>query len=256
MEIDKTAIVSSEAKLGKNVKIGPFSTIDKNVTIGDGTKIGPNCHITGWTEIGKNCDILHGVVVGNPPQDVKFKGKRSFCVIGDGNMIREYVTIHRGSDYESKTVIGSSNFLMAYSHVGHNCNLGNGVILANAANLSGYVEVEDFAFISGLVPVHQFVRIGCYCMIGGGYRVPKDIVPYSLAGGYPIRICGLNTVGLKRHKFKAEIRNILKEAYKIIFFSNLNTHQAIARAKTDLPQREEVKHLIEFIENSTRGIVK
>lgn len=256
MEIDKTAIVNSKAKLGKNVKIGPFTTIGENVTIGDGTEIGPNCHITGWTEIGKNCDIFHGVVIGTPPQDVKFKGKRSFCIIGDGNIIREYVTIHRGSDPDSKTVIGSNNFLMAYSHIGHNCKIGNGVILANASNLSGYVEVEDYAFISGLVPVHQFVKIGCYCIIGGGFRVPKDIVPYSLAGGYPIRIYGLNTVGLKRHKFKSETRRILKEAYKIIFFSNLNTRQAIVRVQTDLPQIEEVKHLIRFIENSTRGIVK
>lgn len=253
--IDRKAIVSSKAELGEGVSVGPFTIIGDHVKIGDNTVIGPNCWID-WAEIGESNQIFQGVVIGNPPQDIKYEGRESVCRIGDGNIIREYVTIHRASGSEGETRIGNRNYLMAYSHVAHNCWIGNLVILANAANLAGYVKIEDGAVVSGLVPVHQFVRIGCYSIVGGGYRVPKDIVPYALAGGYPIKVYGLNIVGLRRHNFSPEVRQILKVAYRYLFRSSLNTTQALSKIKNELPPLQEVKHLVEFIETSQRGIVK
>lgn len=253
--IDRTAIVSPKAELGKGVTIGPFTVIGENAKIGDNTMVGPYCWID-WTEIGKGNEIFQGVIIGNPPQDLKYDGRESLCTIGDGNIIREYVTIHRASGPEGNTRIGNRNYLMAYSHVAHNCCIGDMVILANAANLAGYVKVEDGAVVSGLVPVHQFVRIGCYSIVGGGFRVPKDIVPYALAGGYPIRVYGLNTVGLQRHNFPSEVRQTLKVAYRYLFRSNLNTSQALAKIRKELTTLQEINHLVEFIETSQRGIIK
>lgn len=253
--IDRTAIVSPKAELGEAVTVGPFTIIQDHVRIGDHTVIGPHCWID-WAEIGKDNQIFQGVIIGNPPQDLKYAGRNSLCTIGDQNVFREYVTVHRASGSEGDTRIGSGNYLMAYSHVAHNCCLGDKVILANAANLAGYVTVEDGAVVSGLVPVHQFVRIGCYSIVGGGFRVPKDIVPYALAGGYPIRIQGLNIVGLRRHNFPPVVRQRLKMAYRYLFRSNLNTSQAIARIKDEFQSEKEIDRLVEFIETSRRGIIK
>lgn len=253
--IDGTARVSPKAKFGKGVTVGPFTIIGDHVRIGENTKIGPYCWID-WAEIGRDNQISQGVIIGNPPQDLKYQGRKSLCRIGDGNIIREYVTIHRASGSDGDTRIGSRNYLMAYSHVAHNCLIDDLVILANAANLAGYVQVEDGAVVSGLVPVHQFVKIGCYSIIGGGFRVPKDVVPYGLAGGYPIRIQGLNTVGLRRNKFPRETRQVLKLAYRYLFRSNLNTNQALRKIQNELPSLHEINHLVEFIETSERGIIK
>jgi len=253
--IHATAIISPKAELGEKVSVGPYSVIGDRVRIGDNTVIGSHCWVD-WAEIGRNNQISHGVVIGTPPQDVKYKGRETVCRIGDDNVIREYVTIHLASGSQGDTTVGNGNYLMAYSHVAHNCHIGDLVILANAANLAGYVLVEDGAVVSGLVPVHQFVRIGCYSIIGGGYRVPKDIVPYALAGGYPIKIYGLNIVGLRRNNFPPEVRHTLKDAYHYLFRSNLNTSQALARIKGELPPLQEVNHLVEFVETSERGIVR
>ncbi len=254
MGIHKTAIVDEDAILGKDIKIGPYSIIEK-VKIDAQTEIGPFCHIKERTEIGKNCEIFEGVSIGNPPQDISYKGKKTKVVIGDNNIIREFVTIHRSTEGD-KTLIGNNNYLMAYVHIAHDCKIGNNVIIANATQLSGFVEIEDFAFVSGLCPIHQFVRIGGYCMIAGGYRVPKDVVPYSLVSGDPLRVCGVNKIGIKRQGFPGEVIGILEKAFKFLFFSDLNTSQAITKVKETLPQIKEIKHLTEFIENSKRGIVK
>jgi len=253
--IDSTARVSPKAKLGQGVTVGAFTIIESHVKIGENTCIGPHCWID-WADIGRENRIYQGVVIGTPPQDLKYDGRESLCRIGDGNTIREYVTVHRASGTEGETQIGNSSYLMAYSHIAHNCLIGDGVILANAANLAGYVQVEDGAVVSGLVPVHQFVKIGCYSIIGGGFRVPKDVVPYALAGGYLIRIQGLNTVGLRRHNFTLETRRMLKLAYRYLFRSNLNTGQALAKIENELPFLQEIDHLVKFIQTSRRGIIK
>jgi UDP-N-acetylglucosamine acyltransferase len=255
-DIHETAIIHQKAVIGKNVKIGPFTVIDENVEIGDGTVIGPSAHVTGWTKIGERCKIFHGASLGNCPQHVDFKGEKSFLNIGKQNIIREFVTIHRATSENQSTVIGDNNFIMAYVHIAHNCKIGNHTIITNGSQLAGFVEVEDFAFISGLCPVHQFVRIGAHSMIGGGYRVPKDVPPYALVAGNPLRVYGLNIVGLRRHGFDDETIKVLKQAFKIIFFSSFNTTQAIREVRRSTLLTDEVKHIIEFIEKSKRGIIK
>jgi UDP-N-acetylglucosamine acyltransferase len=253
--IDPTARVSKKAELGEGVTVGPFTVIGDRAKVGDRTSIGSSCSID-WADIGEDNQIFQGVIIGNPPQDVKYDGRDSWCRIGDKNIIREYVTVHRGSGPEGDTHIGSNNYLMAYAHVAHNCRVGNRVIIANAANLAGYVMVEDGAVISGLVAVHQFVRIGAYSIVGGGLRVSKDVVPYALAAGYPVRICGLNVVGLRRNKFTPDARQKLKTTFRYLFRSNLNTNQALDRIKKELPSTPEIDHLVEFVETSERGITK
>lgn len=252
--IHSTAIVDKGAIIGKEVKIGPYSIIEEGVEILEGTEIGQGCQIKSGVKIGKSCKIYEYASVGNPPQDTKYKGEEIRVQIGNHNIIREFVTIHGGTG--STTIIGDNNFLMAYVHIAHNCELGNNIIIANATQISGFVTVEDYAFISGLCPIHQFVRIGCYSMIAGGYRVPKDVIPYALAASDPLQIYGLNIIGLRRHKFKPETIKILKQAFTILLFSGFNTSQAISRIKDTLPSIQEITHLVDFIQNSKRGIVK
>jgi len=256
LNIHKAAIIHKNAVIGDNVKIGPFAVIDEHVEIGTGTEIGPSVHITGWTRIGEGCKIHHGASLGNYPQHVDFRGEKSFLNIGKQNIIREFVTIHRATGEGQSTTIGDDNFIMAYVHIAHNCKIGNHTIIANGSQLAGFVEVEDFAFISGLCPIHQFVRIGAYSMIGGGYRVSKDVPPYALVADNPLRVCGLNIVGLRRHGFDNEAIEVLKQAFKIIFFSSFNTTQAIKEVRQNLPMTAEINHLIEFIERSKRGVIK
>ncbi len=252
MEIHKTAIIGGDTSLGKDVKVDAYSIIEEGVEIGDGCEIGNYVCIKRGTKMGKNNKVYQGTVIGNPPQDLSFKGGETFVRIGSNNTIREYVTIHRATG--EGTIIGNDNFLMAYCHIAHNVKIGNGVIIANAAQLAGFVLVFDCAFISGLCPVHQFVRIGEYSIIGGGYRIPKDVLPYSLTAGDPLRARGVNVVGLKRHNFGKKSIDILNRAFRFLLSRELNTHQAIEMIRKKLPQREEIKHLIEFIESSERGV--
>lgn len=254
--IHPTSIVDQGAELGDNVRVGAYSIIEDGVVIGDGTEISSSCLIRRGTTTGRDCRIFHGAVLGELPQDVRHKGDESFCTIGDGNILREYVTIHRATDEGGTTAVGNGNYLMAHAHVAHNCRIGDEVIIANATLLAGYVQVEDYAMVSGLCPVHQFVRIGSHSMIGGGYRVTKDVPPYCLAAGDPLRVHGLNIVGLKRRNFAEETLRILKEAYRILFRSRLNTSQALQKIKNGLPPIKEIHHLTEFIEGSKRGIIK
>lgn len=255
-DIHPSTVIHPKAVLGEGVKIGPYSIIGENVIIGNNTEIGSSCLIEGWTTIGQNCEIFHGAVLGTPPQDTKYEGEESYCRIGDRNIFREYTTVHRASGEEEETRIGNDNLIMATAHIAHNCTIGSGVVIANGTTLAGHVEVEDKAFVSGLCPVHQFVRIGTLSIVGGGYRVPQDLVPYMMAAGYPLQTVGLNLVGLKRNGVVDGTLQVLKEAYRILFRSDLNTSQALSRIEWDLPIIPEIQHLLQFIRSSKRGITK
>ncbi|OGC79546.1 MAG: acyl-[acyl-carrier-protein]--UDP-N-acetylglucosamine O-acyltransferase, partial [candidate division Zixibacteria bacterium RBG_16_40_9] len=208
------------------------------------------------TRIGKNCQIYQGAVLGGEPQDLKFEGEKTYLKIGDNTIIREYATLSRGTKHRGETAVGNGCFLMAYAHVAHDCIIGNNVILANSVNLAGHVEIQDFAIIGGIVPVHQFVRIGAHSIIGGGFRVPMDVCPYMLAAGYPLKIYGVNKIGLQRRGFSPHTIEILETVYKILFRSKFNTRQALEKIKSDVEMIPEVQNILGFIEKSERGIVK
>ncbi|MCK4596180.1 acyl-ACP--UDP-N-acetylglucosamine O-acyltransferase [candidate division WOR-3 bacterium] len=254
MQIHKTAVVDKNASLGKNIKVGAYSFIEADVEIGDGCEIGNYVCIKNGTKIGENNKIYEGVVIGNPPQDIKFKGGKSHINIGSNNIIREYVTIHRATEKDKKTVVGDENYIMAYCHLAHDVRIGNGVIIVNATQIAGFVEVFDCAFISGLCPIHQFVRIGEYSMIGGGYRVPKDVLPYSLSVGNPLLAVGVNIIGLQRHNFSKQTIGIIKRVFNLLLSKEFNTRQAIDRIRDEFPMTKEVKRIVEFIESSERGV--
>ncbi len=252
--IHSAAFVDPAARIGRGVSIGPNTIVGPYVAIGDDTVIGANCLLDGWTTIGSQCRIGHCVVIGVEPQDLKFGGERSYVKIGDRNTIREFATIHRATGEDSETVVGSGNYIMAYVHIAHNCTVGDSTVLSNAVNMAGHVTIESHAAVSGLSVIHQFVRIGEHSYTGGGSRVPMDIIPYIKVAGNPPVVNGLNSVGLQRHGFSPEAIKVLKEAYKLLFRSNLNVTQAVEQIKSDLPQTPEIRHLVDFIEKSVRGI--
>jgi len=254
--IHKTAIVSSEAKIHESVNIGPYAIVEGNVIIDEGCNIGPHVQIASGARIGKNVTIAQGAVISTEPQDLKFEGEETLVNIGDKTVIREYATVNRGTSESGSTDVGHHCFLMAYSHVAHDCKLGNHIIMANSVNLGGHVKIDDYAIIGGIVPVHQFVKIGCHAMVGGGFRVPQDLCPYALAGGYPLRVTGLNLIGLRRRNFPRETIRVLQDTYKILFHSNLNTSQAVARIESDIEIIPEAQKILDFIAASERGLVK
>jgi len=255
-KIHPTAIVASDAKLSDGVEVGPYCIIGDNVKIGRNTTLASHI-VVEESEIGQNCNVYPFTSIGLPPQDVRYKGEKTKVKIGDGNIIREYITIHRASvSGEGVTRIGNNNFLMAYVHIAHDCNIGNNIIMANATTLAGHVVVEDFAFIGGLVAVHQFARIGAHSMIGGFSAIPQDIPPYTTAAGERAKLYGLNTVGLKRRNFSDSTISDLKKAYKILFRSKLTLKEAIDKVKHDFGHSEEVRNFIEFIEKNKRGICR
>ena len=254
MGIDKTAIVNKKAEIDPTAHIGPGVTVREKVHIGANVKILANAYICVGTEIGEGTVIHMGAVIGNEPQDYEYKGEETFTKIGKNNIIREYVTIHRGTKEGSSTVIGDNNFLMVQAHLGHNCVIGNNVIIANGALLAGYVQVDDGAFISGNVVFHQFCRVGMYAMIGGFTGVNKDVPPYMLVRG-PSVIRGINLVGLRRAGVKRDVIREIKEAYKLLFVSDMSGEEATAKIKETLGSKE-VLGLVKFIEDSKRGICK
>lgn len=253
-EVHGAAIVHDGAELGENVTVGPYSVISSGAKIGDGTTIGSNVLIDGDTTIGAGNTIFHGAVLGTPPQDLKYRGARTFVKIGDNNMVREYATVNAATNEGDATVIGSGCLLMAYSHVAHDCIIGDNVILANAVNLAGHVTIHDHAILGGMVPVHQFVRIGVHSFVGGGCRVAKDVLPYVKIAGTPVKVSGLNTVGLKRRGFEDAQLERIKAAYRLIYRSGLNVTQAIERIEIEVEPSEEIKTLLDFIRGSQRGI--
>ena len=256
MNIHETAIISKDAKLGEGVCVGPYTVISANTRIGAATSIGPHCVIGEFTSIGKNCRLFPGAVVGSITQDKKFTQKKSFLEIGDNNIIREYATINRGTEENSKTTIGNDCLLMAYSHVAHDCIIGDNVVIANCGTLAGHVTLEDGVIIGGLAAVHQFVRIGTMAIIGGCSKVVQDIVPYAMADGHPTKIYKVNAVGLERAGFTDESRDNLKRAFKIIFSMKLNMKNALLKIEEQLPQTKEITALLNFIKNSERGIAR
>jgi UDP-N-acetylglucosamine acyltransferase len=254
--IHATAIVSSKAQLADDVVVGPYSIIEDDVTIDSGTKIASSVLIASGARIGKNVAISHGAVLSTGPQDLKFGGEPTEVFIGDGTVIREYVTVNRGSHATKKTIVGKDCMLMTYSHVAHDCVLGNNIIMANSVNLAGHIEVDDFAILGGVLPIHQFVKIGAHVMIGGGFRVQQDCCPYALVAGYPLKVVGLNVVGLRRRGFSRETLKSLEMAFKFLFFSDLNTTQAVDRIRSEMELIPEVQVILDFIARSNRGIVK
>ncbi len=255
IRIHETAIVDSSAKLGPGVEVGPFAIIGPNVKIGANTRIGPRVLIEQNTSVGIDCSIANGAVLGTDPQDLKYDGEETFLQVGDRTVIREFATLNRGTSASGRTLVGSDCLLMAYVHIAHDCELGNHVIISNATNMAGHVTIEDWAIVSGLVAIHQFVRIGAHAFIGGGSRIPQDVPPYCRAVGNPSpKLFGLNTVGLERRGLSDEVRRRLKQAYRILFQSGLNISQAIDRAEEEMDLVPEVRHFLDFIRNSERGI--
>mgnify|MGYP001343530270 CR=1 FL=1 len=257
MKIHPTAIISSEAKLAEGVEVGPYAVINGDVTIGRNTIIGPHTVIDEHTDIGEDCRIFQFCSIGAPPQDLKYKGEPTRVIIGHHNTIREFVTIHRSTAADiGTTIIGDHNLIMAYCHVAHNCKLGNHIIMSNVATLAGHIHVEDYAIISGLSGVHQFTRIGAHSFIGGASGVTKDVPPYTLANGNHAKLFGLNIVGLQRRNFPEKTIKAIKEAYRIIFRSDLLLEAALEKAQKDVENLPEVLHFIDFIKSSQRGVCR
>ena len=254
--IHPTAIVDPTAEIDESVEIGPYTIVQKNVIIGQGTRIGPHVVIGEGTQIGQRCQIYQFASVGEAPQALAYRGEKTFLILGDQNIVREFVTLNRGTaGGGGKTVIGNQNLFMAYSHVAHDCHLGNQVILANGATLAGHITIEDHAIIGGLSAVHQFCRIGTHAFISGMTGITLDVPPYMLASGSRARLFGLNTVGLKRFHFSEASMKALKKAYRIIFRSGLTLEKAVKQVKEDgISQLPEVQHLLQFIQQSKRGI--
>ncbi len=254
--IHKSAIVEGNVKISEDVIIGPGAVVRGDITIGDGTVIEPNAVIEGNVDIGKNNRIGIGTCIGTSPQAFKYE-EDTKVIIGDGNVIREYVTINRSTKKSCATLIGNKIMLMAYVHVAHDCRIADEAILANCVTLGGHIEVQEKAVIGGVTPVHQFVRIGKMAIVGGGSRIPKDVVPYCLVAGSPAHVYGLNKVGLKRRNYPAQLKKKLKEAYSIIFRSGLNTSHAVEEMekRKDL-DIVEVREMTDFIKTSKRGITK
>jgi len=252
-KIHFTAIIDKQAEIAEDVTIGPYCVIGPKVFIEQETVLGSHVVIHSYTKIGKRCNIYSFASIGAPSQDLKYKGKETWVEIGHDNVIREYVTINRGT--EGVTFIGNQNYFMAYAHIAHDCKIGNHVIMANVATLGGHVEIEDYAIIGGIVAIHQFVRIGAYAIIGGGSSTVKDIPPYVTASGIRAKLYGLNIVGLKRQGFSKEVINALKKAYKILVCKPITLKEAIKQVKEDsIFSFPEVVHFVEFIEHSQRGI--
>jgi len=250
--IHPTAVIAPGACLGDNVTIGPYSVIDGDVRIGDGCVIGPHAYLTGHSTIGKNCQIHAGAIIGDAPQDLHYNDERSYVDIGDNCIIREYVTIHRGTEEDSHTVIGNNVLLMAFVHLAHNCILADDVVIANGSMLAGRIEVGPHAFISGNVLIHQYVRIGRLAMIGGGNTIPQDVPPFCLLQDEEIQ--SPNIVGLRRSSISDEARHAIRNAIKIFFFNGLNRLNAIAEIKAQVPDLPEIREFVDFVSTTKRGI--
>lgn len=255
-KIHPTAIVDSKADLDNDVEVGPFTIIEGDVKIAAGSRIHSHVLVAGGARIGCNCAIHHGAVISTQPQDLKFRGEKTTLEIGDNTVIREYADLNRGTADRGKTLIGEGSFIMAYTHVAHDCFIGNYVILANGVQLAGHVTIEDYVILGGLVPVHQFCTIGQHAFIGGGYRVPQDVPPYILAAGEPLGYKGLNITGLKRRGFDKETIRALHTCYRLLYKSNMNRSQALKAIRSEVPSIPEIETVLKFVEKSERGIIR
>ncbi len=256
--IHPTSTVHSKAQLEAGVFVGPHCFIGEKVTIHKNTRLTSNIYIDGCVEIGEDCQFSPFSVIGTEPQDVGYRQEETWVKIGDRNIFREFITVHRGTEKGGgETLVGQDNYFMAYSHIGHDCRIGNWTIFINAATLGGHVSVDDFATISAFSAVHQFCRIGKHAYIGGFTVVTQDVLPFCrVAGMRPIRFYGLNAIGLRRRGFNRERISALKEIFKIIFYSGLNTTQAVEKIRAVMPPHEDREEIIKFIQTSKRGIIK
>jgi UDP-N-acetylglucosamine acyltransferase len=256
-DIHSSAIIHREAILEEGVRVGPYSVIGAGVHIGSGSDIGANVVIEGPTRLGRNCKVFPFASLGQIPQDLKFHGERTELVIGDGNVFREFVTFHKGtSGGGGRTEVGNDNFFMAYTHVAHDCRIGNNVIMANAATLAGHVTVDDHALVGAFSGIHQFCRVGRYGFIGGYSVITKDVLPFSKTVGNRARCYGVNTVGLRRKGFNDETIQRIRHAFRLLLQSKLNTKQALEAIGHEIPAGEHVSYLVDFIHQSARGIIK
>ncbi len=255
MNIHKTAIVSPKAELAKGVVVGPYSIIKEGVKIAENVNVGSFCMIEGNTTIGKNCQFFTGAVIGSIPQDKKFKvGSDVALHIGENNVFREYVTVNPGTNDGGETVVGNDNLFMAYTHIAHDCVVGNSCVMANNGTLAGHVTLEDMSVVGGLTAIHQFVRLGRLSIVGGCSKVVQDIPPFSTCDGHPARIYGLNSIGLRRAKIPLAKINLLKRAFKILFHSGLTKDTSLEKVKKELDTSVELEHLLNFIKTSKRGV--
>lgn len=251
------AYIDPEAKIGNDVRIEPFSSVSGDVEIGDGTWIGPNATIMDGARIGENCRIFPGSVIAAPPQDLKYQGESSTTTIGDNTVIRECVTVNRGTALDkNNTMVGSNCLLMAYVHVAHDCIIHNHAILSNMVQLAGHITIGEHAFLGGTTAVHQFVKIGAHTMISGGSLVRKDVPPFVTAAREPITYAGVNSVGLRRRGFSTEKIREIQHIYRLFYLSGLNNTDALEKIKIELHPSEERDYIVNFIENSSRGMMR
>ena len=251
----KNSIISPKSNIDTSVEIGPFCIIEDNVSINKNCKIHSHVIIKSGTSIGQDCEIFSGAVLGEVPQDLKYNNEETKLKIGKNNIIREYVTIHRGTVDRKITEVGDNCMLMAYSHIAHDCIIKNNVILSNSVQVGGHVDIDDFVIIGGATPVHQFCKLGKFSFIGGGYRVVKDVPPYIKAMGEPLKYFGVNSIGLSRNQFSLDQISLIKKVYKILYRSEYNISQAVDILNNNYPGNEQVKEIINFIDNSNRGII-
>ena len=256
MSYNPLASIHPDARIGENVVIEPFATIKGDVEIGDGSWIGPNAVIWEGARIGKNVKIYPGASISSIPQDLKFAGERTETFIGDNSVIREYVTISRGTNDKHRTSIGKNCLVMAYAHIAHDCLVGDHCILVNSVQLGGHVEIDNWAIIGGASAVHQFVKVGAHVMISGGSLVRKDVPPYTKAAREPLTYCGINTIGLRRRGFDSDKISEIQEIYRYIFLKGLNNSKALDLVEKELPESDERAYIVNFIRGSERGIMK
>lgn len=256
MKQHSLAFIHPEAKIASDVEIGPFVTIHKDVVIGEGSRILSNATIMDGARIGKNVTIFPSAVISAIPQDLKFKGEETTAEIGDNTTIRECATINRGTASKGKTIVGSNCLVMAYTHIAHDCIIGNNVILGNNTQLAGEVEIDDWAILSGGILVHQFTRVGAHVMVQGGSRFGKDIPPYITAGRDPVTFAGVNSIGLRRRGYTNEQIRDIQDIYRLLFQSGLNLTQALERMENELPETKEKETVMTFLRGSQRGIIR
>ncbi len=253
--IHPTAVVNSKAKLGDNVLIHAYAIIHDNVEVGNDCVIGPHAVLYEGTRIGNRVKIFQGASIANVPQDLSFRNEESLFIIEDDTTIREFVTCHRGTKSTGFSKVGKNCLLMAYTHIAHDCIVGNNCILANGVQLGGHVHVEDYAIIGGMTPVHQFCKVGSHSMTGGGFKIAQDLPPFILAAHHPLKFCGLNVVGLRRRGFSPKDIETLKKAYNYIYSNSFNVSQAVKKIESELGDNVFVLQVLDFIKASKRGLV-
>lgn len=255
-KIHPTAIIDPGVQIGADVTVGPYTVIEHDVVIGDGCQIGPHVMIGSGTRLGKCCRIFKSASIGLEPQDKKYAGEKTLTIVGDNTVIREFVTVNRGTSASGETRIGANCWIMAYCHVAHDCVLGDDVTISNGLAMAGHVTVGNHVTIGGIVPIHQFTRIGDYAMVASVSRPFTDVVPYALVGADPTRIAGVNKVGLERRGFSAEQIRSIRQAYKILFRENLNLQDALLKLEEEFAGDADVARIISFVKGSQRGIMR